>query len=90
MGGFTGFKTATTEERRGCGDGYLHVVALPRTLWSGADAAPNSTGMVTAVAGMTLSTRLGERCIPALTCSPTSRTSGWSTCPTPSIAWSRR
>jgi transposase-like protein len=73
MDGFTGFKTATTEElpRRGRGDGPVPR-GPPRRRRAGraADAAPRQTTTATAAAPPIRSTKPGGPCTPALTYSP--------------------
>ena len=78
MDGFTGFKTATTEELPdavGVMDPF-HVVRLAGDALDQCDAASSRTCTVTSAAPATPSTERGGPCTPEPTCSPTTSNSG--------------
>ena len=93
MDGFTGFKTATTEELPDA----TAVMApstwcgWPGTRWMSAADASNKSSTATVAGPATRSTGPGGPCTPAPTCSPISNISGCSRCSPPThMSRSRR
>lgn len=78
MDGFTGFKTATSEELPDAVAVMdpLHVCAWPAMLWTSAAAASSRPPVGTAAARATRSMPRGAPCTPDQTCSPTSNANG--------------
>jgi Transposase len=81
MDGFTGFKTATTEELPDAVPVMdpFHVVRLARPSTSAADESSRPAA-VTVAARATRSTAPAAPCTPVPTCSPTNSNSGWRRC----------
>jgi transposase len=93
MDGFTGFKTATSEELPDAVTVMdpFHVVRLAATHSTAVDAASSKTCTGTAAEPRIRSIGLGGRCTPAPTCSPTDRRPGSKRCsPTTTTCRSRR
>jgi hypothetical protein len=93
MDGFTGFKTATTEELPDAVTVMdpFHVVRLAATPWIGAGDGSSRSPTATEAAKTTPSTGPGGPCTPVPTCLPASRRTACSHCSRPmSTSRSRR
>ena len=93
MDGFTGFKTAAAEELPGRSRSWTPSMSSgsPQTLWTGADAASNTTSTATAASRATRCTERGGPCTPAKTCSPTASANACSgSSPNPTMSRSKR
>ena len=85
MDGFSGFKTATTEELPDAVAVMdpFQSYAWPATPWMRADAASRMTPVDTAAGRATRSTPRAGPYTPERTCSPTSSRTGWRSCSRP-------
>ena len=77
MDGFTGFKTATTQELPEAVAVMDPFHAWPATRWTSAADGSNRTPVGTAAAKATRSMPIGGPCTPVPVCSPTSSNSAW-------------